>query len=205
MLALASGGCNNRLEACAMEHTYDFDLAVIGSGPGGQKAAIMAAKLGNKVCVIDSKTMVGGVCVNTGTIPSKTLREAVMYLTGMQLREMYGASYRVKDEITIADLLARLQHVIGRETEVIRSQLLRNHIELIPGIGQLPRPAHPVDRHRRPAGPPHPDRRQDRHRHRHRCRPGRPTSSSTAPGCSTPTRSSSWRRCPTRWSWSAPA
>ena len=117
-----------------MEHTYDFDLAVIGSGPGGQKAAIMAAKLGKKVCVVDSKTMVGGVCVNTGTIPSKTLREAVMYLTGMQLREMYGASYRVKDEITIADLLARLQHVIGRETEVIRSQLLRNHIELIPGM-----------------------------------------------------------------------
>ena len=66
-----------------MEHTYDFDLAVIGSGPGGQKAAIMAAKLGHKVCVIDSKSMVGGVCVNTGTIPSKTLREAVLYLTGM--------------------------------------------------------------------------------------------------------------------------
>ena len=116
-----------------MEHTYDFDLAVIGSGPGGQKAAIMAAKLGHKVCVIDSKSMVGGVCVNTGTIPSKTLREAVLYLTGMQLRDLYGASYRVKDEITISDLLARLQHVVGRETEVIRSQLMRNHIELVPG------------------------------------------------------------------------
>ena len=116
-----------------MEHTYDFDLAVIGSGPGGQKAAIMAAKLGRRVCVVDVKAMVGGVCVNTGTIPSKTLREAVLYLTGMQLRELYGASYRVKDEITISDLLARLQHVIGRETEVIRSQLLRNHIELIAG------------------------------------------------------------------------
>ena len=116
-----------------MEHADEFDLAVIGSGPGGQKAAIMAAKLGRKVCVVDVKAMVGGVCVNTGTIPSKTLREAVLYLTGMQLRELYGASYRVKDEITISDLLARLQHVIGRETEVIRSQLLRNHIELIPG------------------------------------------------------------------------
>ncbi|MET0695434.1 MAG: Si-specific NAD(P)(+) transhydrogenase [Propionibacteriaceae bacterium] len=120
-----------------MEHTYDFDLAVIGSGPGGQKAAIMAAKLGRKVCVIDSKAMVGGVCVNTGTIPSKTLREAVMYLTGMAMREIYGASYRVKDEITISDLLARLQHVIGRETEVIRAQLLRNHIELIGGMASF--------------------------------------------------------------------
>jgi NAD(P) transhydrogenase len=120
-----------------MEHTYDFDLGVIGSGPGGQKAAIMAAKLGRKVCVIDSKSMVGGVCVNTGTIPSKTLREAVLYLTGMQLRDLYGASYRVKEDITISDLLARLQHVIGRETEVIRSQLKRNHIELIAGTASF--------------------------------------------------------------------
>ncbi|HET9871256.1 MAG TPA: Si-specific NAD(P)(+) transhydrogenase [Propionibacteriaceae bacterium] len=120
-----------------MDHTYDFDLAVIGSGPGGQKAAIMAAKLGHRVCVVDRKSMVGGVCVNTGTIPSKTLREAVIYLTGMQMREMYGASYRVKDEITISDLLARLQHVIGRETEVIRAQLLRNHVELIPGMARF--------------------------------------------------------------------
>jgi NAD(P) transhydrogenase len=120
-----------------MEHTYDFDLAVLGSGPGGQKAAIMAAKLGHRVCVVDSKTMVGGVCVNTGTIPSKTLREAVLYLTGMQMRDLYGASYRVKEDITISDLLARLQHVVGRETEVIRAQLMRNHIELIPGMASF--------------------------------------------------------------------
>ncbi len=120
-----------------VEHTYDYDFAVIGSGPGGQKAAIMAAKLGRKVCIIDTKAMVGGVCVNTGTIPSKTLREAVVYLTGMQLREIYGASYRVKDDITIFDLLARLAHVIGREVEVIRSQLLRNHVELIPGMARF--------------------------------------------------------------------
>ena len=120
-----------------MERAYDVDLAVIGSGPGGQKAAIMAAKLGKTVCVVDSKTMVGGVCVNTGTIPSKTLREAVLYLTGMDMRELYGASYRVKEEITISDLLARLQHVIGRETEVIRAQLQRNHVELVPGTASF--------------------------------------------------------------------
>ena len=127
----------------------------------------MAAKLGKRVCVIDSNQMVGGVCVNTGTIPSKTLREAVLYLTGMQQRDMYGASYRVKNEITIADLLSRLQHVIGREIEVIRNQLLRNHIELMAGRGELPRPAHPVDRRRRPGDHAHPDRRQDRRGHRH--------------------------------------
>jgi NAD(P) transhydrogenase len=120
-----------------MEHTYDVDLAVIGSGPGGQKAAIMAAKLGHKVCVVDSRSMVGGVCVNTGTIPSKTLREAVLYLTGMQMRDLYGASYRVKEDITVSDLLGRTQHVIGRETEVIRAQLMRNHVELVPGTASF--------------------------------------------------------------------
>ncbi|MBY8852562.1 FAD-dependent oxidoreductase, partial [Saccharothrix sp. MB29] len=66
---------------------YDYDLVVIGSGPGGQKAAIAGAKLGKRVAVVDRADMVGGVCVNTGTIPSKTLREAVMYLTGMSQRD----------------------------------------------------------------------------------------------------------------------
>jgi len=117
--------------------THDYDLIVIGSGPGGQKAGIAAAKLGKRVAVVDRQDMVGGVCVNTGTIPSKTLREAVLYLTGMSQRELYGASYRVKREITIADLLARTQHVIGREVEVVRAQLLRNHIDLITGTARL--------------------------------------------------------------------
>src|SRR4051794_17277669 len=81
--------------------------------------------------------MVGGVCVNTGTIPSKTLREAVLYLTGMNQRELYGASYRVKQDITIADLLARTQHVVGREVQVVRAQLLRNHVDLVVGTGSF--------------------------------------------------------------------
>ena len=115
----------------AGNHDYDFDLAVIGSGPGGQKAAIAAAKLGRRVCVVERTQMVGGVCVNTGTIPSKTLREAVVYLTGMQMRELYGASYKVKNDIAITDLTSRLQHVVGREIEVIRAQLMRNHVEQI--------------------------------------------------------------------------
>ncbi len=116
---------------------YDYDLLVIGSGPGGQKAAIGAAKLGKKACVIERRHMVGGVCVNTGTIPSKTLREAVLYLTGLSMRELYGQSYRVKHEITVQDLLARTQHVIGREIEVVRAQLLRNHVDLVIGTGRF--------------------------------------------------------------------
>ena len=113
--------------------SLEYDLVVIGSGPGGQKAAIAAAKLGKTVAIIERGRMLGGVCVNTGTIPSKTLREAVLYLTGMNQREMYGASYRVKEHITPADLLARTEHVIGKEVEVVRSQLMRNGVEIYTG------------------------------------------------------------------------
>ncbi|MCB0938561.1 MAG: Si-specific NAD(P)(+) transhydrogenase [Mycobacterium sp.] len=115
----------------------EYDLVVIGSGPGGQKAAIAAAKLGKSVAIIERGRMLGGVCVNTGTIPSKTLREAVLYLTGMSQRELYGASYRVKEKITPADLLARTQHVIGKEVDVVRNQLMRNGIELYEGHGRF--------------------------------------------------------------------
>jgi NAD(P) transhydrogenase len=115
----------------------EYDLIVIGSGPGGQKAAIAAAKLGKSVAIIERGRMLGGVCVNTGTIPSKTLREAVVYLTGMSQRELYGASYRVKEKITPADLLARTHHVINKEQDVVRSQLMRNRVEQYTGHGRF--------------------------------------------------------------------
>src|SRR5262245_46285319 len=115
----------------------DYDVLVLGSGPGGQKAAIAAAKLGASVALIERRNMIGGVCINTGTIPSKTLREAVLYLTGMSQRELYGQSYRVKEDITIGDLTARTSHVVGREVDVIRSQLSRNHVSLLPGLGRF--------------------------------------------------------------------
>ena len=119
------------------ERAYDFDLVVIGSGPGGQKAAIAAAKLGRRAAVIERRDMVGGVCINTGTIPSKTLREAVLYLTGLNMRELYGQNYRVKEDITVQDLLSRTQHVIGREIEVVRNQFFRNHVTLVPGTARF--------------------------------------------------------------------
>ena len=84
---------------------YDFDLLVIGSGPAGQKAAIQAAKLHRRVAIVEQQRTVGGVCINSGTIPSKTLREAVLFLTGMTQRSMYGDSYRVKDDVTIVGSL----------------------------------------------------------------------------------------------------
>src|SRR5256884_9833589 len=116
---------------------YDFDVLVVGSGPSGQKAAIAAAKLDRRVAMVEKRHMIGGVCINTGTIPSKTLREAVLYLTGLNQREMYGQSYRVKEDITVADLTSRTQHVVGREIEVIRSQLARNRVRLLTGSARL--------------------------------------------------------------------
>ena len=118
----------------------DFDLLVLGSGPGGQKAAIAAAKLGRRVAIVERRNMIGGVCINTGTVPSKTLREAVVYLTGLNQREMYGQSYRLKDDITVADLAARTTHVIGREVDVIRNQLSRNRVTLLSGSGRFQDP-----------------------------------------------------------------
>ena len=114
-----------------------YDLVVIGSGPAGQKAAIAAAKLGYRAAVVDRGNMMGGVCINTGTIPSKTLREAVLYLTGLSQRELYGQAYRVKQDITISDVSARISHVVNREIDVIRNQLARNHVATIVGSARF--------------------------------------------------------------------
>jgi NAD(P) transhydrogenase len=111
---------------------YDYELLVIGSGPAGQRAAIQAAKLGRRVAVVERREL-GGVSVNWGTIPSKTLREAIVYLTGMSQRTTYGESYRVKEEITIDDLRLRTKQVIDREVDVVRHQLIRNHVQIVAG------------------------------------------------------------------------
>jgi len=115
---------------------YDCDLLVIGSGPAGQKAAIQAAKLGRRVAVVERRE-IGGVSVNWGTIPSKTLREAIVYLTGLSQRSTYGESYRVKEEITIDDLRVRTRRVIDGEVDVVRNQLLRNHVQILAGTARF--------------------------------------------------------------------
>lgn len=110
-----------------------YDMLVIGTGPAGQKAAVQAAKLGKKVGIIERKEVLGGVCTNTGTIPSKSLREAVLYLSGFRQRTLYGAGYRLKETITIEDLAFRANHVISNEIEIVRNQMARNRIDLIFG------------------------------------------------------------------------
>ncbi|MBI2689930.1 MAG: Si-specific NAD(P)(+) transhydrogenase [Acidobacteria bacterium] len=119
---------------------YDYDLIVIGSGPGGQRAAIQAAKLGKRVAIAEKKTVLGGVCINTGTIPSKTLREAVMHLSGYRERSFYGSSYSVKQHITMQDLLFRTNQVIKHEQDVTRHQVMRNNIDLLEGWGSFAGP-----------------------------------------------------------------
>ncbi len=119
---------------------HDFDLLVVGSGPAGQKAAIQAAKLRKRVALVERQRHLGGVTVNTGTIPSKTIREAVIYLTGLSQRGIYGQDYRLKDEIAIADLAVRTRQVVERERSVIRDQLLRNHVTLFEGAARFADP-----------------------------------------------------------------
>ncbi len=124
--------------------TQNFDLAVIGSGPAGQKAAIAASKLGKRVAVIDRRDMLGGVALHGGTLPSKTLREAILYLTGLRQRAFYGREYRLKEHITIADLRSRVRTVIEREVAVVADQLQRNGIALIRGAARF-RDAHTLE------------------------------------------------------------
>src|SRR6266852_5301672 len=114
-----------------------FDMIVLGTGPAGQRGAIQAAKSGKRVAVVEKRDVVGGVCINTGTIPSKTLREAVLHLSGYAYQNIYGISYRVKEKITMSDLAFRVQHVIRTEIDVTVSQFRRNGVETLFGCASF--------------------------------------------------------------------
>ncbi len=110
-----------------------FDVVIIGSGPSGKAAAIQAAKLGRKAAIVDGMFQVGGVCVHTGTIPSKTMRETVLNLTGWRERGFYGRAYRVKANIRASDLMQRLQMTLQNEVDIQQDHLLRNGVNIIQG------------------------------------------------------------------------
>ena len=114
-----------------------YDIIVIGSGPAGQRAAIQAAKFGKKAALVEKMEVIGGAAINTGTIPSKTMREAVLHLSGFYYQSIYGVNYRVKEQITMADLSFRAQHVIKTEIDVTRAQLSRNGIEVLNGLASF--------------------------------------------------------------------
>jgi NAD(P) transhydrogenase len=115
----------------------EYDLIVIGSGPAGLRAAIQAAKYGKRVAIIEQREIVGGTCINTGTIPSKTLREAVLHFSGYNYQGIYGVSYRVKERVTMADLGFRVHQVVKTEVDVTQAQLSRNGIDVIYGMASL--------------------------------------------------------------------
>jgi NAD(P) transhydrogenase len=114
-----------------------YDLLVIGSGPSGQRAAVSAVKKGKRVALVEMRSVVGGVCINTGTIPSKTMREAVLHLSGYNYRSIYGMNYRVKEKITMSDLAFRVQHVIKTEIDVTEAQLSRNGVDVMTGLASF--------------------------------------------------------------------
>jgi NAD(P) transhydrogenase len=119
-----------------------FDLIVIGSGPAGQRAAIQGAKHGKRVALVESREVLGGACINTGTIPSKTMREAVLHLSGFYYQNIYGINYRVKEKINMSDLSFRVQHVIKTEVDVTQAQLSRNGVEVLTGVASFIDPTH---------------------------------------------------------------
>ena len=125
------------IEALRQLRMETYDLIIIGSGPAGQRAAIQGAKSGKRVALIERREVVGGTCINSGTIPSKTMREAVLHLSGFLYQSIYGVSYRVKEKITMADLAFRVQHVIKTETDVTLAQLTRNGIEVLTGCASF--------------------------------------------------------------------
>jgi NAD(P) transhydrogenase len=114
-----------------------YELIVIGSGPGGQRAAIQAVKAGKRVALVEKQAAVGGVCINTGTIPSKTMREAVLHLSGFYDQSFYGANHQGKEQVTMGDLNFRVQRVVENEVSVIHDQLKRNGVDLIHGVGKF--------------------------------------------------------------------
>ncbi len=118
-----------------------YDLIIIGSGPAGRAAAIQAGKLKRRVLVVDRKDRLGGVSVHTGTIPSKTLRETVLNLSGWRERSFYGRAYRVKDDIGAQDLKSRLHKTLDYEVDVLEHQFNRNHVETLHGLARFTDPA----------------------------------------------------------------
>ncbi|MCH7929056.1 MAG: FAD-dependent oxidoreductase, partial [Proteobacteria bacterium] len=114
-----------------------YDVAAIGTGPAGHQAAIQAAKADRRVVVIDRSPQVGGEAVLRGTIPSKSLREAVNYLAGVKQEAFYGRSYRAIDRFTMANLMARTAQVIRSEVDVVRDTLLRNGVEIVTGTARF--------------------------------------------------------------------
>ena len=118
-------------------HVNEFDLLVIGSGPAGEKAAIEAAKMHKSVAIVERRSVQGGVCIHTGTIPSKTLRETVVYIAGLRQRSVFGMTGGIKSDLTVRELMYRKDQVVQQELDVIQQNMARYRIEVIHGSGRI--------------------------------------------------------------------
>ncbi len=118
----------------------EFDLVVIGSGPAGEKAAIEASKMHKTTAIVERHSVQGGVCIHTGTIPSKTLRETVVYIAGLRQRSVYGLMGGVKPDVTVKELMYRKGQIIQQELDVIQQNMARYRIQVIQGTGWIQDP-----------------------------------------------------------------
>lgn len=116
---------------------YDYDWLVIGSGPAGEKGAVQAAYFGKRVAVVEKEPVVGGACINTGTLPSKTLRETAIYISGYRNREMYGLSCNIDSTFSVNELMCRQDPVIQGEQHRLRENLRRHNVDLLAGTARF--------------------------------------------------------------------
>jgi NAD(P) transhydrogenase len=117
--------------------TETYDLIVIGAGPAGEKGAAKAAQYGKRVALIEREPHLGGAGINTGTVPSKTLRESALYFSGLQQRGLYGIDYSLKDNLTIKDFMYRERQVVRKERSLIVKHVHEHNISLLHGEGSL--------------------------------------------------------------------
>src|SRR5262245_48929710 len=117
-----------------------YDLLVIGAGPAGEKGAAQAAYFGKRVCMVERAPKPGGAAVNTGTVPSKTLRETALYFSGLRQRGLYGVDYTVKSNITIADFMYRERAVVDTAWHLIDENIKRHHIHTLQGLARFVSP-----------------------------------------------------------------
>src|SRR3954454_21329737 len=126
--------------------TTQYDLVVIGSGPAGEKGAVQAAYFGKKVAIVERSSYLGGTGINTGTVPSKTLRETALYFSGLRQRGLYGIDYSLKEGLTVKDFMHREQVVVNNERALVKQNLARHNIDVIWGEAYF-KDAHTVGVH----------------------------------------------------------
>src|SRR3954468_12721968 len=115
----------------------DYDLVVLGAGPAGEKGAAQAAYYGKRVAIVERAPYVGGAAINTGTVPSKTLRETALYFSGLRQRGLYGIDYSLREGLTVQDFMHRQQAVVEQQRETIRRNLEHHRIEIVWGTGTI--------------------------------------------------------------------